>query len=145
MSKTSRLDFGTRMAWRRSLICLAIFIMSGVTAIGQLTTGTITGTVTDQSGAAIPGVTFSWSLTNQRQGSSSLGRIDNTGMLSTTGEAAALEVLGAAWQRARTHFGERVPAVWRFWSLISGGHALGTNRSPPATLAFGAGWMAPSP
>jgi Domain of unknown function (DUF6431) len=66
-------------------------------------------------------------------------------VLSTTGEAAAIEVLGAAWQRTRTRFGERVPAVWRFWSLISGGQALGTNRSPPATLAFGAGWMAPSP
>ncbi len=66
-------------------------------------------------------------------------------VLSTTGDAAALEVLGAAWQRARTRFGERVPAVWRFWSLISGGQALGTNRSPPATRAFGAGWMAPSP
>src|SRR5436309_778835 len=57
MSKTSRLYPGTRMAWRRSLICLAIFMMSGVTAIGQLTTATITGTVTDQSGAAVPGAT----------------------------------------------------------------------------------------
>jgi hypothetical protein len=66
-------------------------------------------------------------------------------VLSTGGEAAALEALGAAWQRARTRFGERVPAVWRFWSLISGGQALGTNRSPPATQAFGAGWMTPSP
>jgi hypothetical protein len=66
-------------------------------------------------------------------------------VLSTNGEAAALEVLGAAWLRARTRFGERVPAVWRFWSLISGGQALGTNRSPPATGRFGAGWMTPSP
>src|SRR5438094_1151073 len=57
MSKTSRLYPGTRMAWRRSLICLAIFMMSGVTAIGQLTTATITGTVNDQSGAAVPGAT----------------------------------------------------------------------------------------
>jgi hypothetical protein len=54
-------------------------------------------------------------------------------VLSTNGEAAALEVLGAAWQRARTRFGEGAPAVWRFWSLISGGQAVGTNRSPPAT------------
>ena len=30
-------------------------------------------------------------------------------LLSTDGEAAALEALGAAWQRARTRFGERVP------------------------------------
>ena len=66
-------------------------------------------------------------------------------VLSNDGEAAALEALGAAWQRARTRFGERVPAMWRFWSLISGGQALGTNRSPPATQAGGAGWMTPSP
>jgi hypothetical protein len=62
-------------------------------------------------------------------------------VLSTDGEAAALEALGAAWQRARTRFGERVPAVWRFWSLISGGKALGTNRSPPFARRSGADWM----
>jgi len=66
-------------------------------------------------------------------------------LLTTDGEAAALEALGAAWQRARTRFGERLPALWRFWSLISGGQALGTNRGPPATREFGAGWMTPSP
>src|SRR5437667_4579203 len=57
MSKTFQLDPGTRIGLRRSLLCLAIFIMSGITAIGQLTTGTIKGTVTDQSGAAVPGAT----------------------------------------------------------------------------------------
>ena len=57
MSKTFQLDPGTRIGLRRSLLCLAIFIMSGITAIGQLTTATITGTVTDQSGAAVPGAT----------------------------------------------------------------------------------------
>ena len=36
-------------------------------------------------------------------------------VLSTDGEAAALEVLGAAWQRARTRFGEGVPAVAGRW------------------------------
>jgi hypothetical protein len=66
-------------------------------------------------------------------------------LLATNGESAALEVLGAAWQRARARFGDRVPAIWRFWSLISGGQALGTNRSPPATERLGTGWMAPSP
>jgi Domain of unknown function (DUF6431) len=62
-------------------------------------------------------------------------------LMTTAGEAAALEALGAAWQRARTRFGERVPAVWRFWSLISGGKALGTNRSPPFAQRSGADWM----
>lgn len=61
--------------------------------------------------------------------------------LSTDGEAAALEVLGAAWRRARSRFGERVPGLWRFWSLISGGQALGTNRSPPFAQRSRADWM----
>ncbi len=59
----------------------------------------------------------------------------------TDHETAALESLGAAWQRARTRFGERVPGLWRFWSVISGGHALGTNRSPPFPPRSGADWM----
>jgi hypothetical protein len=63
-------------------------------------------------------------------------------VLTTDGEAAAaLEALGAAWQRARTRFGERVSGVWRFWSVISGGQALGTNRSPPFRQRSGADWM----
>jgi hypothetical protein len=66
-------------------------------------------------------------------------------LLGAEGEVAAIEALGAAWQRARARFGQRVPAVWRFWSLVSGGQALGTNRSPPATRRLGAGWMAPTP
>src|SRR5947208_821523 len=57
MSKTFQLDPGTRIGLRRSLLCLAIFIMSGITAIGKLTTATSTRTVTDQSGAAVPGAT----------------------------------------------------------------------------------------
>jgi len=60
-------------------------------------------------------------------------------------ETVAVQALGAAWQRARRRFGERIAGLWRFWSLISGGQALGTNRSPPATWRLGAGWMAPSP
>jgi hypothetical protein len=59
-------------------------------------------------------------------------------------ESVAIQALGAAWQRARRRFGARIPSVWRFWSLISGGQALGTNRGPPATRRLGAGWMAPS-
>jgi hypothetical protein len=62
-------------------------------------------------------------------------------VLTTDGETAALEALGTAWQRARTRFGDRVPGVWRFWSLMSGGQALGTNRSPPFRQRGGADWM----
>ena len=60
------------------------------------------------------------------------------------GETAATQVVGAAWQRARRRLGDLIPRLWRFWSLVSGGHALGTNRSPPTTRRLGAGWMAPS-
>jgi hypothetical protein len=62
-------------------------------------------------------------------------------LLEGQGESAVLEALGAAWQRARSRFGGRVPAVWQFWSLISGGKALGTNRSPPFARRGGADWM----
>src|SRR5437660_1427674 len=58
MSKDSQIKVGSRMAGRRFVLCLGILIMmSSVAALGQLTTGTIAGTVTDQSGAAIPGAT----------------------------------------------------------------------------------------
>src|SRR5256712_8765725 len=56
MSKASQLELRSSRR-RRIVLCLGILIMSGVAAMGQLTTGTITGTVTDQSGAAVPGAT----------------------------------------------------------------------------------------
>jgi transposase-like protein len=59
----------------------------------------------------------------------------------TDHERTALEALGASWQRARMRFGQRVPELWRCWSLISGGRALGTNRSPPYAGLSGADWM----
>ncbi len=59
----------------------------------------------------------------------------------TDHERMALEALGATWQRSRTRFGERVPELWRYWSLISGGRALGTNRSPPYAGWTAADWM----
>jgi transposase-like protein len=56
-------------------------------------------------------------------------------------ERTALEALAAIWQRARMRFGQRVPELWRCWSLISGGRALGTNRSPPYAGRTAADWM----
>jgi hypothetical protein len=53
--------------------------------------------------------------------------------LDGSGETAALQALGAAWVRAQQRFGQAIPRLWRFWNVISGGQALGTNRSPPAT------------
>jgi hypothetical protein len=63
----------------------------------------------------------------------------------TDHEHVALEALGASWQRARARFRGRTPELWRFWSLISGGRALGTNRSPPYAPRTGADWMVLNP
>src|SRR5215471_1163859 len=46
----------------RFVVCFAVAIVSSVTAFGQ-TTGTITGTVTDQSGAAVPGAAVTLKIT----------------------------------------------------------------------------------
>jgi len=62
----------------------------------------------DADGGAIPGVTFAWSLTNQRQGGSSLGRIDNTGMVTATGE-------GGIWVWATYTYSETFPGLQRQW------------------------------
>ena len=62
----------------------------------------------DADGVAIPGVTFSWSLTNQRQGGSSLGSIDNTGMVRATGE-------GGAFVFATYTYNEIFPGLQRQW------------------------------
>ena len=74
-------------------------------------------------------------------------RLDPAPVLLDAGdhERAALAALGATWLRAHARFADRVGGLWRFWSLISGGQALGTNRSPPATSGHGADWMAASP
>jgi hypothetical protein len=56
-------------------------------------------------------------------------------------ETVALEALGAARGRARRRFAERTPELLRFSSLMSGGHAFGTNRSPPYPPRTGADWM----
>jgi hypothetical protein len=70
-------------------------------------------------------------------------RLDSAAVLvsAASNEITALEALGAGWRRARTRFGERVPELWRCWSLISGGRALGTNRSPPYAGWTAADWM----
>ena len=60
------------------------------------------------------------------------------------GDAAALGALAVAWQRARARWGERVGGVWRFWSRVTGGQALGTTTTAPLAGPGGAGWMAVS-
>ena len=64
--------------------------------------------------------------------------------LTTAGERAALEALQVAWIRARVRFGGAVGDVWRFWSRISGGQALGTNTTSPWAPGPGTDWMAAS-
>jgi hypothetical protein len=66
-------------------------------------------------------------------------------MLVTNGERAALDALQVAWQRAQVRFSEAVGELWRFWSRISGGEALGANTTSPWAGGPGANWMAASP
>src|SRR5262249_23314251 len=56
MFKTAQSERDSGSGGLRILLCLGILIISSVMAMGQ-TTGTINGTVTDQSGAAVPGAT----------------------------------------------------------------------------------------
>ncbi len=65
-------------------------------------------TVFDADGSPITGPAFAWSLTNQRQGGSSLGRIDNTGMMTATGE-------GGVWVWATYTYNEVYPGLQRQW------------------------------
>src|SRR5262245_66592642 len=69
MSKTAQSRLRPRIRSRRIVLCLGILIgtliMSSVEAIGQLSTGTITGTVTDQTGEAVPGVTVALKKTDK--------------------------------------------------------------------------------
>jgi hypothetical protein len=62
----------------------------------------------DADSKPISGVTWSWSLTNERQGGSSLGRVDSTGMVTATGE-------GAAWVWATYTYNETFPGLQRQW------------------------------
>jgi hypothetical protein len=64
--------------------------------------------------------------------------------LAADGPAGALAALAAAWGRARTRWGERVGAVWRFWSRVTGGRALATTTTAPLAASGAAAWMAPS-
>jgi hypothetical protein len=65
-------------------------------------------TAYDADGAPIPGVNFTWSVTNQRQGSSSTSRIDSTGTLTTTAE-------GGAFVWATYTYNESMPGLQRQW------------------------------
>jgi transposase-like protein len=65
--------------------------------------------------------------------------------LSAQPERAALEALGAAWWQAQRRFGEEVPAVFEFASVVSGGELLGTTTSPPWAGLGGTALMPPVP
>ncbi len=66
----------------------------------------------DADGNAIPGVTFSWSLLNERQGTSSLGTIDGTGMVKSVGE-------GGAFVFATYNYNETFPGLQQRWIAYS--------------------------
>ncbi|MGH9189912.1 MAG: DUF6431 domain-containing protein [Acidimicrobiales bacterium] len=65
--------------------------------------------------------------------------------LAPAAERAALEALRWAWATARSRFGEAVAAMWRFWSLVSGGAALSTTTGPPWISVGGRRLIPPVP
>lgn len=69
----------------------------------------------------------------------------NAPVVSGNPERGAIEALGAAWGQARERFGETVVALWRFWSLVSGGTILARARNPPWAGVGGWPLMPPEP
>ncbi len=69
-------------------------------------------TAYDANGGAIPGITWTWSVTNRRQGGSSLAAVDQTGMVRTTGE-------GGIWVWATYNYNESFPGLQRQWVAYS--------------------------
>ncbi|MGH9001698.1 MAG: hypothetical protein ACRDYV_01080 [Acidimicrobiia bacterium] len=65
--------------------------------------------------------------------------------LSAEPERAAVEAAGACGAAARRRFRDRTPSLWRLWSLVTGGAALGTATNPPTTTAGGWVLMPSSP
>ena len=59
--------------------------------------------------------------------------------LSAEPERAAVEAAGACWAATRRRLEDRTPPLWRLWSLVTGGAALGTATNPPTTT--GGGWV----
>jgi hypothetical protein len=57
------------------------------------------------------------------------------------GVAGIIQALESAWQRAHGRLGGHTPGQWELWSLVSGGLALGANRSPPSPWRRGGDWM----
>ena len=45
-------------------------------------------------------------------------------------EAAVLAALAAAWSRARDRLPDGIGGMWRFWDVVCGGRALGTDTGP---------------
>lgn len=58
------------------------------------------------------------------------------------GASAAVGALWVAWGRARSRWGDLVGELWRFWSRVTGGRALGTTTTAPLAVGAVTGWMA---
>lgn len=65
--------------------------------------------------------------------------------LAAVPERAALQALDCAWTMARSRFGTAVAGRWRFWSVVSGGEALGTTTHPPWISVGGRRLIPPVP
>ncbi len=87
-------------------------VTPGVAVVQVGTTSKFQATAYDADNKPISGVNFSWSLTNQRQGGSSLGTIDSSGNLKATGE-------GGVWVWATYNYNETFPGLQQRWVAYS--------------------------
>src|SRR5262249_17305747 len=116
------------MGWRRIVLCLAIVIMSSVKAIGQLTTATVTGSVTDQTGSAIPGVTAP--LKNLETG------VARTTITNETGKYEALSLPAGNYEIRASLTG--------FQTAMGNGVSLGVGQTPVVNFALQVGALSES-
>src|SRR5262245_63248301 len=82
----------------RIVLCFALFVMSSTMAIGQ-TTGTITGTVSDQSGAAVPGAMVTFKNTDTG--------VSRTTLTTENGKYEALSLPAGTYEMSATLAGFR--------------------------------------
>jgi hypothetical protein len=92
-------------------------VVPGVTSVEVGSKTKFTAYAYDADGNVIPNVNWSWSLTNLRQGGTSLGRIDSTGTLTATGE-------GGIWVWATYFYNESFPGLQQRWATYSSVSAL---------------------
>ena len=91
---------------------LRLEVLPAVTSVEVGSKTKFTAYAYDGDGNVIPNVPWTWSLSNLRQGGSSLGRVDTAGNLTATGE-------GGLWVWATYYYNESFPGLQQRWAAYS--------------------------